>query len=60
MSILVSVKPRMTFCGVTSGIKIKPEQKFWVWFYIYCSHEHSLNKWIIVSSADLQNEQKGI
>ena len=26
---------------------------------VYPAHEHSLNKWIIVSSADLQNEQRG-
>ena len=26
---------------------------------MYCAHKHSLNNWIIVSSADLQYEQSG-
>ena len=56
---LVSAKPRMALCGVTSGIVIYPEKNIWVWFHIYCAHKHWLNKWIIVSSADLQNEQSG-
>ena len=49
----------MALCGVTSGIVIYPEKKIWVWFNIYCAHKRSLNKWIVVSSADLQNEQSG-
>ena len=27
--------------------------------YIYCAHKDSLNKWIDVSSDDLQNDQYG-
>ena len=49
----------MTLCGVTSGIAIYPEKNIWVWFHIYSAHKHSLNKWIIVSCVDLQNNQSG-
>ena len=49
----------MVLCSVTSKTVIYPEKKIWVWSYIYCAHKHSLSKWIIVSSADLQNEQSG-
>ena len=49
----------MPLCGMTSGIAIQPEKKIWVWFHIYGTHKDSLNKWIIVSSADLQNKQSG-
>ena len=55
----LSVKPRMALCGVTSGIVIYLEKKIWVWFHIYGAHKNSLNKWIIVSSADFQDEQSG-
>ena len=49
----------MVLCSVTSKTVIYPEKKIWVWSHIYCAHKHSLSKWIIVSSADLQNEQSG-
>ena len=56
---VASVKPKIALWVVTSGRVTYPEKEIWVWFHVYYAHRHSPNKWIIASSADLQNEECG-